>query len=672
MIEAFHWLRPEWLLALLGLIPLGWWLGRRAKWTHSDWHKVCDPHLMPRLFGSKGSHTPARHVAGRTWHLVILVAAVVILALAGPAWRKLPQPLYQKQSALVLLLDLSLSMDATDVAPSRLERAKLKITDLLKRRREGGTALIAYAGEPFVVAPLTTDVETIRAQLTALTSDIMPLLGSRPDLGIALAERLLVQSGVARGGVLLITDGDFPPESIEKARELTRSGRTLSVLAVGTAEGAPIRLKKGGFLQDAQGAIVIPRLAETPLQRLAQEGNGRYARLTIDDADLERLLAETLPDRFDPGLQREGGVGQADLWHEEGPWLLLGILPVVALGFRRGVLGVMMALAMLPHETYALDWETAWRRADQQALEQFQAGNPQSAAEGFADPAWRGAALYRAGRFEEASELFMRVESADGSYNRGNALARLERYAEALQAYDEALKRDPNHTDARYNRDLVQQQIEKSKAELLARVGRSVQKTGKWLPRKKSRRQLSNSRRENRPNPAPRSLHHRGATQPKQGYPPPTTSNSSQRTVILRNRSITNRPKRRLDKSVDRFNRPRRTISRMPSRRSARWPSTMRATPGPRSASRPMSSGSNAFRMIPAGCCARSFSININDKVKAVGRPIRGDPTQTLICYPGADRCRFLDPVGRPLGRVAFLFHRVAAPGSRHSGARLA
>ncbi|MBF0164976.1 MAG: VWA domain-containing protein [Magnetococcales bacterium] len=461
MIEAFHWLRPAWLIALLALLPLFWLVRSKRRNQANDWEKVCDPHLLPRfLTTAHGPRTPSLLP-----RLLLVAALLAILALAGPAWRKLPQPLFQKQGALVVALDLSLSMEAGDLAPSRLERAKLKIADLLKRRREGTTGLIAYAGDAFLVAPLTTDTETIRAQLPALTTEIMPLLGSRPDLALALAGKLLQQSGVARGEILLITDGDLSSATLAQTTKLTEAGRRLSVLAVGTPEGAPIRLKKGGFLQDSQGAIVIPRLEEPPLRGLARTGMGHFARLTADDSDLDLLLADEASEDADSS-RLASGVGMADLWHEEGPWLLLLALPLAALGFRRGVLGLMVgSMVMMPRAGLALDWESLWLRPDQQGMTRLQAGEPSEAAQKFVDPAWKGAALYRAGRFEEAERAFQAQAGAEGWYNRGNALARLERHGEAAAAYDEALKLDPGHADARHNRDLLRKFLEEKKPE---------------------------------------------------------------------------------------------------------------------------------------------------------------------------------------------------------------
>ncbi|MBF0438496.1 MAG: VWA domain-containing protein [Magnetococcales bacterium] len=454
MMASFHWLRPWWLLALLPLFTFWWWR-MQSNSQASDWQRVCDAHLLPFLLRNESTNPPAR----LSWR-VILTATLAIVALAGPVWQRLPQPVYQKQTALVLILDLSLSMEAADLKPSRLNRARLKITDLLKRRREGTTALITYAGEPFVVTPLTSDVETITAHLQAMTTEIMPAQGSRPDLAIALAEKLFEQAGLSEGEALLITDGDIPPATLDAARRFQSLGRRLSVLAVGTLEGSPIQNKQGGFLQDAGGGIVISRLDEAPLQELVRIGGGVYARMQTDESDLDTLFAAKTTQHLAESAKKTEMT--ADVWQEEGPWLLLLVLPLAATGFRRGVLVWLLSLGFA-QSALALDWDGLWQRPDQRAAEKLASGDPNGAASTFNDPAWKAAALYRAGRFEESIQALESVDSADGWYNKGNALARMNRLQESVQAYDEALKRNPQHADARFNQELVKKQLTEQK-----------------------------------------------------------------------------------------------------------------------------------------------------------------------------------------------------------------
>ena len=213
--EVFHFLRPLWFFALIPLLLLIWWMFFRRT-GESNWEAICDERLLPHIL-IRGS--------GRTRKVSMILAAIGgllgIIALAGPVWEKLPQPVFTAQDALVIALDLTRSMDAGDVSPSRLERARFKIRDILDQRHEGQTALLVYAGEAFTVTPLTDDNDTIKSQLNALNTDIMPVFGNRTDKAVTKALDLLKQAGMRRGHVLLITDEvdeDAAGESVSQLR----------------------------------------------------------------------------------------------------------------------------------------------------------------------------------------------------------------------------------------------------------------------------------------------------------------------------------------------------------------------------------------------------------------------------------------------------------------------
>lgn len=447
MPAEFQFLRPWWLLALLPLLAFLVWFARR-RYEIRRWRGIVDPALMPHVLIGTGAHS-------RRWITVLLAVAGVLMitALAGPVWERMPQPVFRSQDALVIALDLSRSMDTADVKPSRLARARFEISDILERRAEGQTALIAYAAEPFVISPLTDDTRTIAAQLPALSTDLMPSQGSRADRALEQAAELLQRSGAVRGRVMLVTDGVDVARTEPVARKLRRSGIGVAVLGVGTAEGGPIP-GPDGFVSRADGSIVVARLDATGLQAVAVAGGGRFAALAADESDIDKLLAG-----FDPGFDDAQASGlEADVWREEGPWLLLPLLPLAALAFRRGVIGVWLLLLVLPvRPATALEWSDLWSRPDQRASRALEAGDADAATELFDDPAWKGAAAYRAGRFEESAQALEALDDADAIYNRGNALARLGRYDEAIAAYEQVLERDADHNDARYNRDLLRE-----------------------------------------------------------------------------------------------------------------------------------------------------------------------------------------------------------------------
>ena len=227
-MAAFHFLRPEWLWGLLPLVGLLVFLAKRGANAHV-WESVCDAHLLPHvLVGTTGAKSRSPIILlGLGWTLALV-------ALAGPVWSQLPQPVFRAESALVIVLDVSRSMDAQDVAPSRLTRAKHKILDILQARQEGQTALVIFAGESFVVSPLTDDARTMKTLVQTLETNLMPVQGSRPDLALHMGNELLEQAGIPGGDLLLVMDGDAEPETLEAIKQVASKGRKISVLGVGT------------------------------------------------------------------------------------------------------------------------------------------------------------------------------------------------------------------------------------------------------------------------------------------------------------------------------------------------------------------------------------------------------------------------------------------------------
>ncbi len=452
-MSEFHFLRPLWLLALLPLAALAIALLRNRARSRS-WAAVCDPQLLPWLLaGSAG-------IQRRPWApwLIALTGTLLIAALAGPVWEQLPQPVFRDQSALVIALDLSRSMDAGDLKPQRVTHALHKITDILKLRKSGQVALLVYAGDAFTVTPLSDDRDTILAQLNSLDTAMMPTQGSRADLALQAAGSLLQQAGARRGDVLLVTDGIDDDNFAEALKALRKDGHRLSILGVGTPEGAPIPLAEGGFLTDRNGAMVVPRVDSAALQQWAQRGGGRFAMLRSDDSDIRSLLDDIGTSSLDTSAPETGL--HSDQWRERGPWLILLALPFALLVFRRGALAVVLAVLLLPvpQPAAALDWSNLWSRPDQRAARALEQGDAQSAAQTFKDPEWKAAAEYRAGDFDAAAALLEPLETPDALYNRGNALAKSGQFPEAIANYERALELDPDLEDARHNLELLRQQ----------------------------------------------------------------------------------------------------------------------------------------------------------------------------------------------------------------------
>ncbi len=446
-LSEFHFLRVEWLW-LLPLWGLVLWFLPKIQSSQIDWAQWIAPPLQ-RLFVVSSQISQHRKKQLQVGFALIWILGT--LALAGPAWERLPQPLLVRDQARVILLDLSYSMLATDLQPNRLERARYKIEDLLNRFQEGQTAIVLYAGDAHTLVPLTEDVETIRTLLPSLHPSLMPVRGSRPDLAFENVIEMLNQVDIQNSHLVWITDG-IDDQQVKPLQNLLSSQRhKLTVLAVGTPSGAPIVLEKGNYLKDTNNNIVIPQLDLAPLRAVAEALGGQVLPVQYDDSDLERLVAS---EEKDQGFQEQEEELTTDRWREEGPWLFVLLLPLVAMIFRRGWLFVLV-LTSWPSLSQAWEWRDLFINDNQRAYELLEEGQAAEAAQTFDDSTWQGIASYKAQEYEEALQYWSNEESPITSYNRGNALARNGKLPEALEAYDRALASEPDWEDAQFNRDLV-------------------------------------------------------------------------------------------------------------------------------------------------------------------------------------------------------------------------
>jgi Ca-activated chloride channel family protein len=443
-----HFIRPLWLvlIPLAVIMPILW---RRLRRPSGDWGKICDTHLLRWLSVGNAAARRSRFgpwLAGFVW----LIAAI---ALAGPSWQKLPDSSFTSRDARVLVLDLSLSMLAEDLKPNRLTQARFRLSDMLDESLEGQTGLVSYAGDAFVVSPLTSDTNTIRNMLPALRPDVIPVAGSRPDRALELAAELLERSGMARGEILLIADSGSQA-AVDVAGRLANRGIFTSVMAVGTVQGAPVP-SGDGFVSDGKGNIVVARLQRDVLQAIASAGGGRYSELTAGSTTVSPWSSVD-GSEF---ARKDDALGER--WKDAGPWLVLVLLPLVAFSFRRGLL-FLLPLLIVPGFLISSDakaglWDDLWASRDQQAQAALRQQRAADAAVLAQDPAIAGEALYRSDDFARAGQAWSQLDQADSHYNRGNALAQAGEFEAAIAAYDDALNLEPEMEDAIFNRALVEQ-----------------------------------------------------------------------------------------------------------------------------------------------------------------------------------------------------------------------
>lgn len=451
-----HWFRPEWLL----ILPLlGWLLWQR--WHREKragrWQKILPP-AFHRVLLSGGTGRSSK----LPWIALGLGWLLALLALLGPSWQRVEQSSQKPEDPLVVMLELTPEMLATDSSPNRLEQARRKIYDLLQNRSDAQTAVIVYAGSAHTLVPLSDDMATSRNLLEALKPSIMPQPGHRADLAIGKALELLDQSALGQGRLLLITSSLSELERNGIRQALSGHAPQLLILGIGSREGAPVVDENGQFLQDDQGAILLPRLDSPSLRAFALDVGGRYRQARLDDNDLRGLGLLDGP----RNLRNDGQTLQLDTWADQGYWLLLPLLLLVACAGRRGWLFCLPLLFMLqPQPAQAISFTDLWLRPDQQGLRLLQQNKPLLAVEHFSDPLWQGVALYRAGDYAGAARRFAEVNSASAHYNRGNALAMNGELEAAIDAWEQALELQPELEAAAQNKALVEQLLEQQRAQ---------------------------------------------------------------------------------------------------------------------------------------------------------------------------------------------------------------
>jgi Ca-activated chloride channel family protein len=447
MIDGFHVLRPEllWGLLICPLLALALWHRRTRQ---GDWSRAIDPELLPYLMPEHSDKTRQTTI----W-MPILLLSLIVLAASGPSLRQVELPVIKRADALVLVLDLSASMLAADVQPSRIRRARQKILDLLELRVEGVTGLVVFAGDAHVVTPLTDDARTIANLMPALSPNIMPLPGANATSGIEAAANLLITAGAQGGQILLMTDGLPGFDTVRAKNALESSGAALAVMAIGTKAGAPIPLPNGGFLKDDAGEIVIPTLDRRAIDQIASTLNAPVEQISLDERDIKSLTRRNnLAAQGELDLAR-----QTDAWQDQGFWLAALVALLLLPAFRKGALVSLLLLVVMQSETsQAAEWEDLWLTPDQQGAQRLAAGDASGAAERFDQSPWRGMAEFEAGAYDRAAGSFASEPSADGLFNQGNALAMQGDLRGAINAYERSLSLQPNAEDAVANRDFIQ------------------------------------------------------------------------------------------------------------------------------------------------------------------------------------------------------------------------
>lgn len=465
-LTAFHFLRPLWLWLLVPaiLLPVCWF---RRNNVRARWRNIIAPQLLEHLIVGDTTRRRVQPI-----HAVALLIALGAIAAAGPTWEQERPPFNQDQAPLVVVLELAHSMDATDIAPTRLERARQKVLDLAAARKGARTGLVVFSSTGHLVVPPTEDPAMLELYVPVLSPSLMPDDGKNVSAGLDIAEQLLANDPVA-GTIVFMSDGFDDKDADAFEQKAKQSRQQLLWLAVGTENGGPIRGADGMIAMDPEGHPLMGTFDAAGIRKVADQAGIPLASMRADNDDVEWVQH-----RAKTWLAQADESKRVPRWKEAGYWLIAPILLLSLFGFRRGwtvrwlpVILVALACGAAPHTALAAPWDTwtSWRwqdlfaTPDQQGRWNFEHGDYKAAARHFEDPMWKGRAQYMGGDYAGALDTFSRLKTAQAYFYMGNTLAHLEDYTGAIKAFDNALALQPSLRQAAANRQLMQKLLLKAK-----------------------------------------------------------------------------------------------------------------------------------------------------------------------------------------------------------------
>lgn len=459
-LSQFHFAHPLWLwigIVIPLVFGLYFFFYKKSSPSH-QLEKFIDKHLLPYLLvkspGKKSS----------IWKSLLLWSVVwtsLTLAIAGPRWNFREIETFHRDQSLVILLDLSQSMDSKDIKPSRLVRARQKIEDLINLARGIKIGLIAFAADPHMITPLTDDVVTIRHLLPSLETDLIYVQGSRLSPALTMASRLLDAEPGNNKAIVVISDGGFEDASaITTARNLAEKGIVIHTMGVGTTEGAPVQDRKGNFIKK-DGSLVLSKLEKDKLHEISNVGKGQYLESDFTDYSETVVLTE-LEKRAEAQRNIKKKVR---FWEEHFYLLIFPLMPILLLWFRKGhVFPIFLFLLTTTFELDAFEMQDYFKNSEEIGKQALDNHDYKTAIEKLQDPYRKGVAHYRAGNFAEAEKLFRQSSrpeiASNAAYNLGNALVQQQKLDKAVTAYEEVLKQWPDHTKARDNLEIVKKMLE--------------------------------------------------------------------------------------------------------------------------------------------------------------------------------------------------------------------
>ncbi|MGD8703293.1 MAG: VWA domain-containing protein [Desulfosarcina sp.] len=433
--------------------------------------------ILQRFSSAHGLDTIAPDtMGGRRWIKAALLMASVLfvaIALAGPKYGFRWREIRQRGVDIVIALDCSRSMTAADVQPSRLERAKREVFDLLAMLQGDRVGLVAFAGTAYLQCPLTLDYDAFNLFLNVLSPDYLPVGGTDITAALQTAMGSFDPKSPAEKAIILITDGENTGsgDPLKAAEALKRKEIKLFCIGVGGAEGVPIPEASGGFKKDRTGQIVLSQRDETTLKKMAVITDGTYVRSVAGNMDLDAIYTDEIRSKMDAQTLTSG---RKQVWEDRFQWpLALALICLVAellLPVTR-----KSALALILSGWLILPMVAAEAGETRDGIAAYEQGEFETALKHFTDAQLNepeaphllynvAGAYYKTGDFDAAADHFRQVLKTDDNelkrkalYNLGNAEFRRGNAAAAIGHYEAALKIAPDDRLAKENLEFVKQ-----------------------------------------------------------------------------------------------------------------------------------------------------------------------------------------------------------------------
>ncbi len=477
--------------------------------------------------------------------LVLAAAAFLSLALAGPQYGFHWQEIEQKGVDLMIALDCSKSMLARDIQPTRLDRAKREVYDLLSMLQGDRVGLIAFSGTAFLQCPLTLDYQAFHLFLSTLTPDTMPVGGTDIEAAVRTALAGFDPEAATEKAVILITDGEHtgrgdPIQAAEAARD---RGIKVFCIGVGSRGGVPVPNEGGGFKKDPSGGIVVTRLDEETLQKIAVLTGGTYVRSVAGDMDLDVIYTREILGKMERSTLTGG---RKQVWEDRYQWaLLLAVMVLVIemlLKSTRPKTGAVVLMVLMCWPGFA--------RADalREGVAAYERGAYEEALKLFIDAQLddpdnpkilynMGNAYYRLEDYENAVHNFRLAQEKGGPelkhkarYNLGNAEFRRQAFQKAIDHYQAALELAPDDLDARQNIEFVKKVMEQQKQQEQQQQQKTGDQNRKESKKSEDEKQTPSSRDQQGDPPEERKQEETARNQPSQdqGAEPEPTPDASQ------------------------------------------------------------------------------------------------------------------------------------------------